>query len=134
MKIEVACAIIERDGLVLVAQRSASMSRPLKWEFPGGKLEAHESAGACLKREIFEELGVMVLIGAPLPPSDWQYPNLTVTLYPFVCALLGGELRLAEHKAVQWVHPNDLHLLDWAEADVPVVNSYRRHLGLSGAT
>ena len=54
--IHVTCAIIERNGLVLAARRSASMHLPLKWEFPGGKIRAGEDPGECLKREIREEL------------------------------------------------------------------------------
>ena len=58
--IHVACAIIERDGLVLAARRSASMSFPLKWEFPGGKIDPGESPQECLHRELLEEMGVSV--------------------------------------------------------------------------
>ena len=61
--LRVACAIIERDGRVLAAQRSAAMTLPLKWEFPGGKIEAGESPEECLIRELMEELGVTVLVG-----------------------------------------------------------------------
>ena len=52
MHIHVTCAIIERDGLVLAARRSRSMRMPLKWEFPGGKIEPGESPEACLHREL----------------------------------------------------------------------------------
>ena len=88
-KIDVACAIIEKDGRVLAAQRSETMSLPLKWEFPGGKIEPGESAAACLVREIAEELAVGIVIGAALPPSNWRYPDFAITLHPFVCALNG---------------------------------------------
>ena len=61
--VHVACAIIEHDGLVLAAQRSEGMNLPLKWEFPGGKLEAGETPGECVIRELHEELAVRVGIG-----------------------------------------------------------------------
>jgi 8-oxo-dGTP diphosphatase len=61
--IHVTCAIIEKDGKVLSTQRSESMSMPLKWEFPGGKIKAGESPSECLHRELQEELGVEVEIG-----------------------------------------------------------------------
>ena len=61
--IHVTCAIIERDGLVLAAQRSAIMSMPLKWEFPGGKVDVGEGLEECLCRELAEELGVNVKSG-----------------------------------------------------------------------
>lgn len=123
-RMDVSCAIIERDGLVLAARRSESMSMPLKWEFPGGKLRPHENAADCLIREIEEELGVDIRILYALPPSDWQYPTFAITLHPFVCAMDAGEIRLAEHKAITWVKPGDLPALDWADADVLVVRSY----------
>ncbi len=127
-KIDVACAIIERGGLVLAAQRSEVMSLPLKWEFPGGKLEPGESAAACLAREIDEELGVGIAIRAALPPSAWRYPTFAITLHPFVCTLNGGEIRLTEHKAIRWIAPRQLRTLDWAEADAPVLDNYFRYL------
>jgi 8-oxo-dGTP diphosphatase len=130
--IDVACAIIEKDGLVLAAQRSETMSLPLKWEFPGGKLDPHESAAACLKREIREELGVGLNIHASLPPSDWHYPAFAITLHPFVCSLDGDEIFLSEHKAVRWLAPEQLFALDWAEADVPVLQNYLSEFGLKG--
>lgn len=123
-KLDVSCAIIERDGLVLAAQRSESMSLPLKWEFPGGKLDPHENAADCLVREIKEELGVDIKILSSLPPSDWQYSAFFITLYPFVCSLRPGKISLAEHKCISWVKPADLLTLDWAEADIPVVQNY----------
>ena len=122
--IEVACAIIEKDGLILAAQRSETMSLPLKWEFPGGKLEPGEDAGACLHRELREELGVDIRIHRRLQPADWQYPDFAVRLHPFVCTLAGFELHAHEHKAIRWVSPQELPTLDWAEADFPVIREY----------
>ncbi|MBW2690050.1 MAG: (deoxy)nucleoside triphosphate pyrophosphohydrolase [Deltaproteobacteria bacterium] len=129
MKIlHVSCAIIEKDGLVLVAQRSKTMSLPLKWEFPGGKLDPNENAENCLVREIKEELGVDINILSSQPPSDWQYSAFAIILYPFVCNLGPGKISLADHKAISWVKPVDLLDLDWAEADIPVVQNYLAHL------
>jgi 8-oxo-dGTP diphosphatase len=126
--IDVACAIIERDGLVLAAQRSEAMSLPLKWEFPGGKLNQSESAADCLAREIREELDIGISILAPLPASDWQYPAFHVTLFPFVCRISTGHLSPTEHKTICWLPPEDLITIDWAEADVPVLKNYIAYL------
>jgi 8-oxo-dGTP diphosphatase len=124
-KIDVACAIIEKDGRVLAAQRSETMSLPLKWEFPGGKIEPGENAAACLQREIEEELGIDNTILVALPPSDWHYPDFAITLHPFVCSLQGEtEMRLLEHKEIRWLAPADLGRLDWAAADAPVLRNY----------
>jgi len=126
--IHVTCAIIERDDLVLAAQRSRTMSLPLKWEFPGGKIITGETLEECLCREIREELDVAIGLHTPLPASTHKYPKLTVTLYPFVCSIISGELTLREHAQISWLPPDKLSELDWAEADIPVLSSYCRLL------
>ena len=122
--LHVACAIIEQNGTVLAAQRSAAMSLPLKWEFPGGKIEAGETAEECLIRELREELGVSVFIGSALSPATHCYPDFTVTLYPFTCRLTGGTVSMYEHHALKWVEPQQMSDLDWAAADLPVIREY----------
>lgn len=122
--LHVACAIIERNGLVLAAQRSGTMSLPLKWEFPGGKLQPGETPEQCLHRELREELGIQVCIETPLPTRSHRYPVFTVTLYPFVCTMVAGDLELREHAAIAWLPAAQLFTLDWAEADIPVIRSY----------
>lgn len=122
--IHVSCAIIERDGLVLAAQRSANMSLPLKWEFPGGKIDPGESSIECLRRELMEEMGICVFVGKNLPTSMHHYQTFSVTLYPFVCSIESGEIVLHEHAAIAWLPSEQLHTLDWAEADLPVIQSY----------
>ncbi|MBU0653030.1 MAG: (deoxy)nucleoside triphosphate pyrophosphohydrolase [Proteobacteria bacterium] len=126
--IGVTCAIIERDGLVLAAQRGASMRMPLKWEFPGGKIEPGEGAEASLHRELMEEMGLRVVVKRTLPPSTHRYPAFTVKLHPFVCAIRSGKMTLNEHHAVVWLKPDDLPTLDWVEADLAVLEAYRQCL------
>ena len=122
--IHVTCAIIERDDLVLATQRSAAMSMPHKWEFPGGKIDPGETAAECLRRELLEEIGIQARIHQSLPTSTHQYPTFTITLYPFVCAIEKGDVFLHEHAALVWLPPDQLRTLDWAEADVPVLMAY----------
>lgn len=122
--IDVACAIIEHDGRVLAAQRSATMRLPLKWEFPGGKLHPGESAADCLVREVEEELGVTVQVLRALPAHEHRYAGFAVRLHPFVCRYDGGKLLLHEHQAVRWLAPEELPALDWAEADIPIIRGY----------
>lgn len=129
--IHVACAIIERDGLVLAAQRSATMNLPLKWEFPGGKIDSNESPEECLVRELFEEMGVNIAVGQALSTLTHNYPTFTVTLYPFICTITSGAIRLYEHNAIEWLSPDKLYSLDWAEADLPVIDNYLRGIELS---
>ncbi len=124
--LRVACAIIEQNGKVLAAQRSEHMSLPLKWEFPGGKIDEGETASECLKREVREELGIEVMIHEPFPEVTYSYPTFSVTLYPSRCTIVSGEIVLHEHKAIVWLAPEELHGLDWADADWPIINYYRK--------
>lgn len=123
-RLEVACAIVERAGLVLATQRGAAMSLPLKWEFPGGKIDPGESPADCLRRELREELGVEITVGEALAPHTHSYPAFTVTLHPYRCAIGSGAIELHEHAAAAWIEPGRLEELDWAEADLPVVAEY----------
>ncbi|MBI1920379.1 MAG: (deoxy)nucleoside triphosphate pyrophosphohydrolase [Geobacter sp.] len=122
--LKVTCAIIEKEGKVLAAQRSERMSHPLKWEFPGGKLHEGESLEDCLVREIREELGIEVQPLVSLPPLVHHYDHISVELLPFICRIVQGEIVLHEHSEVSWLEPEELSSLDWVEADVPVFRSY----------
>ncbi len=123
--IEVTCAIIEKEDKVLCAQRSELMNLPLKWEFPGGKLEIGETLEICLIREIKEELGVEISIKEKLPSSSHTYNNSKeICLYPFICTIQSGTLILKEHKQVAWLKLNELKKLNWAEADIPILDHY----------
>ncbi|EYE89127.1 NUDIX hydrolase [Fervidicella metallireducens AeB] len=121
---KVTCAIIEKDGKILAAQRSEKMSLPLKWEFPGGKIENLEKPEECILREIKEELGIDLNIKYMLKSNTHCYGNRKIELIPFVCSIAGGDIILKEHKAVLWDFPLNLKNLDWAEADIPIYNQY----------
>lgn len=122
--IRVTCALIEKAGKVLITQRSITMSQPLLWEFPGGKIEVGETEEACLIREIKEELNITITCLHRLTPSVCTYPNIKVELIPFVCSLIGGEIKLLEHAAYRWVEVEELMLYDWSPADIPIVEEY----------
>lgn len=122
--LHVSCALIERDGFVLACRRGPEMRMPLKWEFPGGKIEAGETAEQCLLREVHEEMGVNIAICSALSPATHSYGDFTVTLYPFVCSIENGEPMLHEHAELLWLAPKDLPALDWCAADLPVIAEY----------
>jgi 8-oxo-dGTP diphosphatase len=122
--IRVACAVIQDQGKVLAAQRCPTMNMPLKWEFPGGKLHEGESAEECLARELDEELGIRVRIDHALPPVFHRYEEFAIELIPFVCTLTGGRLRLNVHRALAWLSPHELKVMDWPAADIPVIASF----------
>jgi 8-oxo-dGTP diphosphatase len=126
--LRVTCAIIELNGKVLCAQRSKKMDLPLKWELPGGKVEVEETPEDCLIREINEELGLDIEIIRQLPAFQHKYPNQkTIELLPFICKIINGEIILKEHQQVKWLGKNELLSLDWAEADISIVNFYIRN-------
>lgn len=123
-----ACAIIEQSGKVLAAQRSEIMTLPLKWEFPGGKIEPGETAAGCLARELHEELGIAVILEKALPSVTHDYPDFTVTLYPFICKVSEGNITPHEHSAIAWVEPLRMMELDWAAADLPLIREYQAEI------
>ena len=131
--IHVACAIIELGGKVLCTQRSETMNMPLKWEFPGGKIDEGESPEECLKRELHEELGIEASVGQPLTATTHHYPSFSVTLYPFICEIISGEITLHEHSAMLWLPVEELQNLDWAGADWPVIKEYQEQVNSTNA-
>ncbi|MFT5251862.1 MAG: 8-oxo-dGTP diphosphatase [Flavobacteriales bacterium] len=122
--INVTCALINIDGKILVTQRSENMSLPFKWEFPGGKIEKNESEIECVKREIKEEINIEIEILQKLSNSNYDYGNLQINLLPFVANYVSGEIKLSEHKAYKLMDKSELLNLDWAEADIAIVEEF----------
>lgn len=123
--IDVTCALIKgHNGTILVTQRSSTMRLPLKWEFPGGKVEPGETEENCLIREIAEELGIQVQILQRLKPHIHNDGKSVIRLIPFECTIIEGEICLTEHAQYLWLRATQLETLDWAEADLPIVSDY----------
>ncbi|RXK53799.1 (deoxy)nucleoside triphosphate pyrophosphohydrolase [Oleiharenicola lentus] len=123
--VPVVCAVIEREGHVLVAQRPPHKLLPLKWEFPGGKVEPGENPADAIIREIREELGCEIRVTRALPPFIHDYKTVVIEMIPFVCVLAPGtsEPHPHEHVAIAWVQPAALRGYDLAAADWPVVDA-----------
>lgn len=115
--LRVACAIIVREGKVLVTRRGPGMKMPGKWEFPGGKVEPGETAKDCIIREIYEELHISIEPVRQLHDCIYDYGEFQIVLIPFVSGYLSGEIQLAEHSEFLWISPHELESLDWAPAD-----------------
>lgn len=120
----VTCAIILFDTKVLVAQRSEIMKLPLKWEFPGGKLERDESEEDCIIREIKEELNIEIQIIKRLKDSLFDYGAYKINLIPFIVKYMSGAIVLAEHKEFKLLNKTELVDLDWADADLPILEEF----------
>lgn len=112
---------IKKDNLYLAVQRSARMKFPLKWEFPGGKLEAGELPEDGLIREIREELRLEIGLLEKLKPVEHDYGSFQLRLLPYSAYIKEGSLNLQEHTAFRWLPVDQLDELDWTGADWPVV-------------
>jgi len=120
----VTCAIIRFEDKVLVVQRNEHMKLPLKWEFPGGKVESGESLEDCIRREIKEELNIEIELTSRLSTSNCDYPEFSIQLIPFLAVYLSGDITLSEHKQYLFLKKDELSKLDWAEADIPILNEF----------
>ncbi|GGC48333.1 hypothetical protein GCM10011386_45690 [Parapedobacter defluvii] len=101
------------------------MNLPLKWEFPGGKVEPGEDETLTIVREIKEELNLDIEVMGRLKPVEHDYPTFRIRLIPFMASVTGGELLLEEHADAKWVQVDDLDRYDWAPADVPIVEQLK---------
>jgi len=123
--IEVVAGVIkDKQGLTLAVQRGESSKEYIskKWEFPGGKIEAGESREEALSRELSEELKIETTIGDLVMTVDHTYPDFRLIMHAFHCEILSGELTLTEHLDQKWLRGSELKDLDWAAADVPIVD------------
>ena len=123
-KVEVVAAVIEREGRILIARRPAALHLGGLWEFPGGKQKEGESAREALEREIREELGADVTVGALLETVDWSYPEKRVRLSFFRCSI-AGEPHPLEGQEIAWVQPSDLGRYEFPPADAALIERLR---------
>jgi 8-oxo-dGTP diphosphatase len=119
----VVAALIVQDGKLLVCQRTRHQTMPLKWEFPGGKIEEGEQPRDALRRELDEELGIQATIGDELARIQHEYPNGgMVELRFYVVRQYQGKLENLIFRDMQWSEPKDLPKFDFLEADLTLVN------------
>jgi 8-oxo-dGTP diphosphatase len=117
-KIQVAAAVIERDGLILIGQRKRGSRHSLKWEFPGGKLEPGETPRAALQRELREELAIHAVIGEELDSYDIQYPGGTLTrLFFYRVTEFSGEPQNLDFEQIVWELRSLLATYDFLDGD-----------------
>ena len=120
--IQVSAGILTRGSRILICQRPPQDAHPLKWEFPGGKVEAGEDVAVCLRRELQEELCIDAIIGAPLHNVTHAYPNgRTIALSFLHVASFQGEPVNTQFHALAWVEYTDLSSYDFLEGDLDFV-------------
>ncbi len=122
-----ACALIDPDGRVLIAQRPPDRTMGGLWEFPGGKVEAGETPEATLIRELREELGITVQAAclAPFTFASHAYPDFHLLMPLYVCRRWEGQAAPLEHTALKWVRPRDMGAYPMPAADLPLVPMLR---------
>jgi 8-oxo-dGTP diphosphatase len=123
----VACALVDADGRLLIAQRPQGRSMAGLWEFPGGKIEAGERPETALIRELREELAIEVNEAclAPFAFASHAYPDFHLLMPLFICRRWGGMPSPMEAAAIKWVRPRELHALPMPPADLPLVAMLR---------
>lgn len=123
-QVEVVAAIIKFDDEILCVQRAKNKLPYIseKYEFPGGKVEAGETKKDALRRELFEELAIAVDIQSFFLTVVHNYRDFELTMHSFICKVDMKEITLNEHIDAKWLTVDQLHSLDWAAADIPIVN------------
>ena len=118
-----ACALVDTDGRVLLAERPAGKSMAGLWEFPGGKIEAGERPEETLIRELKEELGIDVREPclAPLTFASHAYPDFHLLMPLYVCRRWEGTVVAKEGQQLKWVRPNKLRDFPMPPADEPLI-------------
>lgn len=120
----VACALVDDDGRVLLAERPAGKPMAGLWEFPGGKVDAGERPETTLIRELKEELGITVQEAclAPLTFASHSYPDFHLLMPLYVCRRWEGAVMPQEGQRLAWVRPNRLRDYPMPPADEPLVS------------
>jgi 8-oxo-dGTP diphosphatase len=121
--IEVVAAVIQHQNKILAVQRGPAKYAYIseKWEFPGGKMEAEETEEQTIIREIREELDMQIAVKTKLLTVEHTYPDFHLTMHTYLCETEQSKPKLTEHLAFRWLSMDELEVLDWAGADVPIV-------------
>lgn len=123
--IEVAAAILFREGRLLIAQRLPTSHLPGVWEFPGGKRRPQESIQECLVREVREELNIQVVVGELFETIEYNYPEKTVCLKFFNCQYEGGNIQALGCQRFEWVAPDQLGNYRFPPANETLIKKLR---------
>ena len=123
-QIEVVAAIIRKENKIFATQRGYGEWKDW-WEFPGGKMEAGETAEEALKREIREELSTEISLDKLLCTVEYDYPKFHLTMHCYLCSLQTEALHLNEHEAARWLTKEELDSVRWLPADWEVIDKIK---------
>ncbi|MBR3435674.1 MAG: (deoxy)nucleoside triphosphate pyrophosphohydrolase [Bacteroidales bacterium] len=112
----VAAIIRDEEGRIFATQRGYGDFNDF-WEFPGGKIEAGESADQALRREIWEELQTRIVVERLFRTVEYDYPQFQLSMQCFLCRIESGHPVLLEHEAARWLSPAELDSVEWFPAD-----------------
>jgi len=127
--LEVAIALVRRNGCLLITRRRSGTHLGGLWELPGGKCLPGESPEACAERELLEEVGAACRAVSRREVIDYTYPEHSVRLYPIDCVYLGGALRPIHVAEWAWVVPADLTRYEFPPANAPLIEALMHEPG-----
>ena len=127
-KLNVVAAIIQCGEETLSVQRGPAKFDYIakKYEFPGGKIELGETKESAITREIKEELNLDIVDPQFFNTVHHQYPDFFITMHSFICPVEHKDITLTEHVDQKWLTIDQLHTLDWAAADIPIVEKLQK--------
>ena len=114
--------LIYQNKKILICQRKKEGDHPLKWEFPGGKVNPNETFEKALLREIKEELSISILIHNKIAEENFKDEKINVKLHYFICTHKSGLITLNEHENFAWVEKKDFDKYDFAEGDRDIIS------------
>ena len=120
--INVVAAIIKKDNLYFIAQRNKKKHLGLKWEFPGGKVDINESNEEALKREIKEELNIIIVIKKKIAKKKYKDEKINIILHYYICHIKNGNIRLNEHENSKWLKKENLSKYDFVKGDKAILS------------
>ena len=115
--VEVVAALIYDNDRFLICRRAANKTRPLLWEFVGGKVEQGETKELALIRECREELGITVSVGTAFADVVYEYSDIYIHLTLFRCCIVSGSPKLIEHEDMKWILPSEIEEYEFCPAD-----------------
>lgn len=120
---QVTAAIIRKGSKILIAKRAPNKHLSGYWEFPGGKIEECETPQECLRRELREELGIIVNVGSFFMENEHHYGDKIIQLKAYECEHISGNIILNDHDQIEWVDTSEFVNFEFAPADIPFIKA-----------